>query len=213
MDEENTPTSQPEAESSGKPKMPLIPLAAAFLATFILAGVGNYLHLKSTWIPPVTVQEPPVEEPLLTVDFGLGGDPDYAHDAVEVAPAPDSLPHEVPPAADTATVLRDAPPAALGLQDSLPAEPPLQLTEQPVENAAEAPPDSAQVKRAAKLAKIIENMEPEDAAKMLEGLDDDMVIYILLRLKQRQAAQIMAQLPPSRACDLGKSIMEPVVQR
>lgn len=72
--------------------------------------------------------------------------------------------------------------------------------------------DSVNYKQAVKLAKIVENMPAEEAAKMMEALSDAMVINILMQLKQRQAAKIMAAFSASRSARLSEAILKPVVQ-
>jgi flagellar motility protein MotE (MotC chaperone) len=72
--------------------------------------------------------------------------------------------------------------------------------------------DSVNYKQATKLAKIVENMPAEEAAKMMEALSDAMVINILMQLKQRQAAKIMAAFSASRSARLSEAILKPVVQ-
>lgn len=72
--------------------------------------------------------------------------------------------------------------------------------------------DSANYNQAVKLAKIVENMPAEEAAKMMEALSDAMVINILMQLKQRQAAKIMAAFSASRSARLSEVILKPVVQ-
>ena len=57
------------------------------------------------------------------------------------------------------------------------------------------------------LAKVYENMEPEEAVRILERMSDREVIPLLRRMKQRQVAQILALLPPDRAARLSKTLM------
>ena len=57
-----------------------------------------------------------------------------------------------------------------------------------------------------KLAKIYGAMRPEDAAPILEKLDDDEIIGILLNMKQRQAAKVLTKLDQSVAARISKRI-------
>lgn len=57
------------------------------------------------------------------------------------------------------------------------------------------------------VAKVYENMEPEQAVRILEKMNDREVIALLRRMKQRQVAQILALLPPDRAARLSRSLM------
>jgi hypothetical protein len=49
------------------------------------------------------------------------------------------------------------------------------------------------------IAKILESMQAENAARILKDLSDSEVKELLLVVKKRQAAKILAQLPPERA--------------
>ncbi len=57
------------------------------------------------------------------------------------------------------------------------------------------------------LAKVYENMEPEEAVRILDKMNDREVIALLRRMKQRQVAQILALMPPDRAARLSKTLM------
>lgn len=52
---------------------------------------------------------------------------------------------------------------------------------------------------AAKLAKMYEAMKADEAAPILSGLDPDIVLDIMVRMKERQAAKIMAKMDPALA--------------
>ncbi|MCS6948887.1 MAG: hypothetical protein RMM06_03360 [Armatimonadota bacterium] len=57
------------------------------------------------------------------------------------------------------------------------------------------------------MAKVYEEMEPEQAVRILERLSDREVVALLRRMKQRQVAQILALLPPDRAARLSRALM------
>lgn len=57
-----------------------------------------------------------------------------------------------------------------------------------------------------KLAKVYNAMKPADAAQIMKNLNDELVIEILRRVKQRQAAKILSQLPPARAARISQSL-------
>jgi hypothetical protein len=57
------------------------------------------------------------------------------------------------------------------------------------------------------MAKVYENMEPEEAVRIFEKMDDREVVPLLRRMKQRQVAQILALMPPDRAARLSRTLM------
>jgi flagellar motility protein MotE (MotC chaperone) len=210
---------EPKAEKPAKSKKKLILGIAVFGVSFILLGVGNYYYLKSTYVPPPPPPPPEEKQPVLAIDFDgeeeKAAPSEAAADSVPLAPveagiaAADSTPQldslQMVPI-ETASTGE----AAASLEEAEPEEETALVQPPPV---TEARVDSAALKRSAKLAKIVENMPAEDAAQMLEALSNEMVIDVLLRLKQRQAAKIMAALPASRAADISRLILEPIAQQ
>ncbi|MCX8027942.1 MAG: hypothetical protein N3A62_08845 [Thermodesulfovibrionales bacterium] len=59
----------------------------------------------------------------------------------------------------------------------------------------------------AQLAKMYESMQPEEAARRLEKLDDDTAVTIMTALKPKTAGRILAQIDDSRAAVLSKKIL------
>lgn len=57
------------------------------------------------------------------------------------------------------------------------------------------------------MAKVYENMEPEEAVRIFANMDDREVVSLLRRMKQRQVAAILALMPPDRAARLTRSLM------
>src|SRR5262249_6126902 len=68
-------------------------------------------------------------------------------------------------------------------------------------SAATQSGDTASERR---LSKVFTAMEPKQAAKVLEHMADGDVLVILGYVGPRQAASIMAELPPERAAKLSK---------
>lgn len=58
----------------------------------------------------------------------------------------------------------------------------------------------------AKLAKIFGNMKPKNAAPIMEQMDDGSIVDVLFKVKERQAAKIMAAMPAPRAARLADRI-------
>lgn len=70
----------------------------------------------------------------------------------------------------------------------------------PARPAKEPEGDAREFKQ---LAKILVNMKPADASRLIAGLPDDKVEKLLLAMGPRQAASVLAELPPERAAALG----------
>lgn len=64
--------------------------------------------------------------------------------------------------------------------------------------------DSVDQSNARRLSKVIEKMKPVDAAGIMIGLGDRTNAELLLRMKQRQAARILAALPRERAAEVAR---------
>ena len=60
-----------------------------------------------------------------------------------------------------------------------------------------------------RLSKVFTSMEPKQAAKVLDHMSDNDVHVILGYVGPRQAAAIMAELPPQRVAKLSKLAMTP----
>ncbi|MEJ5227446.1 hypothetical protein [Thermodesulfovibrio sp.] len=67
--------------------------------------------------------------------------------------------------------------------------------------------EKAQSENYQRLAKIYEQMPPEEAATRLEKLDDDTATTLLLAIKPRQAAKILANVNPEKAAVLSKRLV------
>lgn len=59
--------------------------------------------------------------------------------------------------------------------------------------------DSSQVEQRKSMAKVLENMDPTSAARILNDFPDGDIKTCLLTMKKRQAAKILAALQPDRA--------------
>jgi flagellar motility protein MotE (MotC chaperone) len=208
-----------EKGEGGGSKKKLILLIAVFILTFVLAGVGNFIQLQMTYVPP---EPPPPEEqaqetheekgPILSID--LNDEPEEP--LLEATVTGDSLAQTVE---DSASLQDSVEMVILELRSNLKhSDSLLAVTIKELEEVKKqlkrqnAQEDSANLKRTAKLAKIVESMPPKEAAEMLEPLSDEMILDILLRLKQRQAAKIMAEFSTKRSAKLSEVILKPLVQ-
>lgn len=64
----------------------------------------------------------------------------------------------------------------------------------------------AEKKRAAKLARLYENMKPQEAADIMNEMDDATVISVLQRMEESAAAKVLAKLDPVKAGRLSNII-------
>lgn len=64
--------------------------------------------------------------------------------------------------------------------------------------------DSARSARELQYAKLLEAMNPEEAAKVLSNFNDAELKSILLKIKTKQASKILASLEPKRAARIMK---------
>ena len=78
------------------------------------------------------------------------------------------------------------------------ASKPIKITKEEIEKQMKEAA-KAEKKRASKLARLYENMKPQEAADILDSLDDATVIAVLQRMDESQAAKILAKLDPVKA--------------
>ena len=65
---------------------------------------------------------------------------------------------------------------------------------------------AARSSQVAKVAKLYEVMKPEDAASIAASIDLDLLISIVAAMKDKQAAKMLAALPPKLAADITKRL-------
>ncbi|MGB7568924.1 MAG: hypothetical protein WBM07_13770 [Chitinivibrionales bacterium] len=74
--------------------------------------------------------------------------------------------------------------------------------------------DELDKKRIKQLAKVYGAMRPEEAARILETLDDDLLINILSAMgDDRQKAKILTELSPDKASRVSKKIGKPITSK
>ncbi|KAF0110446.1 MAG: hypothetical protein FD163_1943 [Hyphomonadaceae bacterium] len=59
--------------------------------------------------------------------------------------------------------------------------------------------DDVEAQRLAALVRVYEKMKPKDAARVMEGLSDEVVISIASRMKEQPLALVLAKMAPARA--------------
>jgi flagellar motility protein MotE (MotC chaperone) len=62
--------------------------------------------------------------------------------------------------------------------------------------------------RVAGMVTVYSKMKPKDAAKVFEGLDEDVLLQIASRMKQTNLSEIMGFMQPASAARLTKTILE-----
>ena len=55
----------------------------------------------------------------------------------------------------------------------------------------------------ASLSKMVDSMKAKDAAAMLVGMDEEVVLEVLRGLKAKQAAKVLGAMPPDKSQELG----------
>jgi Flp pilus assembly protein TadG len=119
-----------------------------------------------------------------------------AHDSTgSVEHVGDSSAH-TPMATDSATGV----PPSVGAHDAAP-------TAEPGPVHVSVTPDSTSSEGAERMARIFGAMKPEEAARLLEPMDDEHIRVVLLALSDRKAAAIMAQFKGDRAARLTRAMI------
>lgn len=59
-----------------------------------------------------------------------------------------------------------------------------------------------QQQRVARLVRIVDKMKAAEAASIFAKLDDEFVLQLLMRMKERNAAKVLSEMPASRAAKL-----------
>ncbi len=87
--------------------------------------------------------------------------------------------------------------------DDRSASKPVVLTKAEIEKQMKAK-QAEERKRISKLARLYNEMKPQEAADVMDSLDDDMAIAILQRMDESQAAKILAKFDPDKSARLTK---------
>lgn len=67
------------------------------------------------------------------------------------------------------------------------------------EESAAAGPDSSALRDFTRFVKVLESMKADEAADLLNGVDDAFAVEVVRRLKERQAAKVLTLLAPEKA--------------
>lgn len=68
--------------------------------------------------------------------------------------------------------------------------------------------EAAEKKRISKLARIYDNMKPEEAAKALNDVSLDTVVLILQKMNEANAGQVIAKMDPSKAARVTQMLFD-----
>ena len=68
--------------------------------------------------------------------------------------------------------------------------------------------EAAEKKRVSKLARLYNEMKPRDAAEAMDSLDDDLVIAILQRMDEGNAAKVLSEFKPAKTARLTQLMYE-----
>lgn len=112
----------------------------------------------------------------------------------EPEPEPEPVPEQMPPAVATVT-----PPPAPAPEPKKSKD--VKISRKELE-AQIAEREAAEKKRITKLARIYDNMSPEEAAKALDSVNVDTVALILQRMDESNAGQVLAKMDPLQAAQI-----------
>lgn len=57
-----------------------------------------------------------------------------------------------------------------------------------------------------RLSKVVDKMKADDAARMLEVMDEPLVVDVMLQLKSKQAGRILGEMDPTQAARIGEQM-------
>lgn len=87
-----------------------------------------------------------------------------------------------------------------------------------VDEESRVPPDEAAARKEAEekafedkvrqLSKVFDKMKPAEAAKVIEQMDEKLVVQVLRRLKARQAAKVLGNVKPALAARLSEKMAQ-----
>ena len=112
----------------------------------------------------------------------------------EPVPEPEPEPEPTPPPAPAVASNTPAPTDSKKSKD-------VKISRKELE-AQIAEREAAEKKRITKLARIYDNMSPEEAAKALDSVNIDTVALILQRMDESNAGQVLAKMDPLQAAQI-----------
>ena len=220
-----------DEEKPKSKKKTIIMMAGGFLLSFLVINVGMYFLLKMTQpLPPQVAQKIQVSDsttnPVLVADTNATIPAGIESDTSAIAEKPimDSAAYGLPQdSLIPASKVKEMMARLLKEQDTTQTQlsevaAPLSTTEgSPDSNQAElrvlmAKGNNFDMNRIARLAKIFEAMKPKQAAPVLSQLDNDVIVLILLKMKERPAAKILGEMSVERAASISRQISQKVLE-
>jgi len=117
-------------------------------------------------------------------------------------PEPEPEPEPEEPAKDTTTTV-----ATTQATETQQKSKDVKISRKEIE-AQMAAREAAEKKRIGKLARIYQNMKPEEAAQALDGVELDTIVLILQKMSEDSAAQVLAKMEPIQAARLTQMMFE-----
>jgi len=196
--------------------------AAMFTGSLVVINVGIYFLLQAT-TPKIG---PRAGETELAADSLLADSLLAEHIVADSALAPSEA-EEMSVAEATAPAVSDTTPTvqeevATVKPPTIQEEPAAAVVEAEAANEPEIPADEplydaentaqavkeGDLKEIAKLAKYLEAMKPADAAAIAAQLDTDEIILLMMRMKDRTAGKILAELPVEQAARIASQMSQ-----
>lgn len=122
-----------------------------------------------------------------------------------VWPEPEPEPEPEVPEQPLTTENKPAPPAPPA--DNQRQSRDVRISQKELEEQAAAR-EAAEKKRISKLARIYDNMKPEEAAKALDSVNIDTVVLILQKMDESNAGKILAKMEPTLAAQITQIMMD-----
>ena len=109
--------------------------------------------------------------------------------------------------------VEDAKPAVKDAKEKEKEQPKkLTLTKEEIEKQMQER-EAAEKKRVSKLARLYNQMKPKDAAAAMDPLDDDLILLILQRMDESNAAKILTEFEPAKTARLTQMLYEGTKKR
>ena len=174
-----------EQESQGKGKKVVKVLLILFLLLVLIIGgfaAGIYLRIFDTQAA--------------NESLGLYKLPIIGEYFVKPAPTQDEMDNKP---------IEDVKPATQDASKDKPKK--LTLTKEEIEKQMKER-EAAEKKRVSKLARLYNQMKPKDAAAAMDSLDDDLILLILQRMDESNAAKVLTEFEPSKTARLTQMLYE-----
>jgi flagellar motility protein MotE (MotC chaperone) len=220
-----------EEKPKSKKKKTIIMMTGGFLLSFLVTNIAMYFLLKMTQPTPAPQMTQQAQSPDSSVVASVLTD--TAGVALEVTKnnaSADSTKSELNLAANglsqdsliPAGKVKEMMAHLLKEQDTS-LVPPSEMAE-PLSTEGASDSNQAELKvlmskggnfdmnRIARLAKIFEAMKPKQAAPVLSQLDNDVIVMILLKMKERPAAKILGEMSVERAASISRQISQKVLE-